>query len=313
MRAGGEARLDDVLEQFLAYAKVEKGLSPNTIAAYGSDLRCFLALLADLNRIFIHQVQREQVVAFCEERARDAISAKSVHRALCAIRRYFLFARKEGLIAINPADDIDLPRVEKRLPKAFLVDDIDEMLKKPEVQRVRGMRDAAIIAVLYGAGLRVSELSSLKLGDLDLLRGFLLTLGKGNKERVVPLNERALSFILCYLEHGRGHLLAGYESDLLFIRKGGAALSRQSIWKIIKKYASLAGIKDLSPHKLRHSFATHLLEGGINLRALQLLLGHADLSTTEIYMSVDKKRLMLLYEKYHPRAQIKSVDEKDDC
>lgn len=302
-----DALLLDVLEQFLAYVKVEKGLSRNTLAAYRSDLCCFFAFLADRELTQVHQVQRQHVADFCEDRARSNISAKSMHRALCAIRRYFLFARKEGVITLNPADDVDLPRVEKRLPQAFLVEAIDDLLKKPDVMRVRGMRDAAIIAVLYGAGLRVSELSSLKLNDLDLIRGFLMTTGKGNKDRLVPLNERALLLVKAYLEQGRSYLLSEAESELLFIRKGGKALSRISIWKIIKKYADLAGIKGLSPHKLRHSFATHLLEGGINLRALQLLLGHADLATTEIYMSVDKKRLMLLYEKYHPRAQINSV------
>lgn len=302
----------DLLEQFLAYSKVEKGLSLNTLLAYSSDLRHFFAFLAEQQILLVARVKRENIIAFIEYRAHENISAKSAHRSMCALRRFFFFARKEGFIAASPAADIDLPRVEKRLPKAVKLQDIDEMITKPKRHNARGLRDAAIIGVLYGAGLRVSELASIKLSELDLMRGFIKTLGKGQKERVVPLNERALALIAAYLEQGRPGLLGPGTSPLVFIRKGGLSISRISIWKIIKKYAQLAGILDLSPHGLRHSFATHLLEGGINLRALQLLLGHSDLATTEIYMSVDKKRLMLLYEKYHPRAQLKGEDVQPD-
>lgn len=296
-----------LLEQYLAYVRVERGLAENTIMAYRSDLKIFFDFI-NLKGILFKDIEASDIADFSKYRIKLGITPKSLHREICSLRRFFLFARQEKIILNNPCSDIVLPRVAKRLPQTYRVESIDEMLLKTPKNQVRGLRDTAIIALLYGSGLRVSELLSLKLSDIDFMRGFLTTLGKGQKERVVPLNERALSLIVNYLTEARPSLLNENTSNFLFIRKGGESLSRQSIWKIIKKYAGLVGIKDLSPHKLRHSFATHLLEGGINLRALQLLLGHADLSTTEIYMSVDKKRLIMLYEKYHPRAQLNGVD-----
>lgn len=294
-----------MLEQFLAYVQVERGLSRNTVLSYGSDLRQFMDFLSTRDRLNVRAITREDVSAFCAQRTCAHASAKTLHRSLCALRRFFLFLRKEGKITLNPADDVDLPKVEKRLPKTIHAPDIDKLLDTPAHASTRGLRDAAIIALLYATGLRVSELIALKLGDLDLMRGFLTTLGKGKKERVVPINERAQSLIAHYLSTSRIDLVGEGKSDVVFVRKHGLSLSRQSVWKIIKKYAVLAGIKgDLSPHQLRHSFATHLLEGGVNLRALQLMLGHSDLATTEIYMHVDKRRLKTLYDEFHPRSRV---------
>lgn len=293
------------LDQFLSFSRVEKGLADNTIFSYSSDLRIFFSYLGELKITTIDGVTREHIASFSAKRAQEAISAKSMHRSLCAIRRYFLFLRKEGKINASPSDDIELPRVESRLPKSAPLKDIDQILTRPSGHSPRGSRDAAIIAILYAAGLRVSELIFLKVGDIDFQRGFLRTIGKGHKERVVPLNEKALHLVEDYVASARPRLLSQKVSDWLFIRKNGLALSRQSVWKIIKKYALLAGLgTNLSPHQLRHSFATHLLEGGINLRALQLLLGHADLATTEIYTHVDKKRLLALYDEHHPRSKL---------
>jgi integrase/recombinase XerD len=298
----------DNLEQFLAYLRVEKGLSPNTISAYSTDLRIFFNYCE--KHTIENNIEREHISAFCAYRALENISAKSLHRSLCALRRYFLFLRKENIIANNPAQDIDLPKIERKLPHAPSLESIDKLIAKPLASSARGMRDAAIIAVLYAAGLRVSELINLTLSDLDLLRGYVKSLGKGNKERLVPLNNHALALLSSYLEDGRPRFLQNTSSSLIFIRNKGLSLSRQSVWKIIKKYAALAGLDmNLSPHQLRHSFATHLLEGGMNLRALQLLLGHSDLATTEIYMSVDRQRLLLLYDQYHPRAGLESNDD----
>lgn len=297
------------LEQFLAFMRVEKGLSNNTILSYGSDLRQFAAHVASLGVHACAALSRDHISSFCEEQALHHASAKTLHRRLSAIRRYFWFLRKEGLITINPASDFPLPKIEANLPKYAQAHEIEELFKVPAVSTTRGLRDAAIIAVLYASGLRVSELVGLRLSDIDIMRGFLQTLGKGKKERVVPLNERSLALVVSYLETARPNLLANGSSDIVFIRKNGLSLSRQSVWKIIKKYASLAGIKALSPHQLRHSFATHLLEGGINLRALQIMLGHSDLATTEIYMHVDKRRLIALYDQYHPRSKIYDIPE----
>lgn len=295
-----------MLEQFLAYLRVERGLAENTILSYGSDLRLFFAFLQSDEIHDCTKVTAAHVSKFCQARTDNAISAKSLHRCLSALRRYFWFLRKEGVITVSPVADLTLPKGEKKLPKAARVDEIDRLLSLPKTESSRGLRDAAIISLLYASGLRVSELIALKLSDFDFMRGYLKTLGKGKKERVVPLNERALGVIAAYLESSRPLLLNDKISDVFFIRKDGKSLSRQAVWKIIKKYAVLAGMKgDFSPHQLRHSFATHLLEGGINLRALQLMLGHSDLATTEIYMHVDKKRLMVLYDQYHPRSQIR--------
>lgn len=305
MTARDDSELETMLEQFLAYLRVERGLAENTIVSYGSDLRLFFSFLKTDSIYDSKSVTSTHVSKFCELRTKDSISAKSLHRSLSAMRRFFWFLRKEGKVVVSPVGEISLPKVEKKLPKVAGTEDIDRMLSMPKTSSSRGLRDAAIISLLYASGLRVSELIALKLTDFDFLRGYLKTLGKGKKERVVPLNERAQGIIANYLESSRPLLLNNKISDVFFIRKDGRSLSRQAVWKIIKKYAALSGMKgDFSPHQLRHSFATHLLEGGINLRALQLMLGHSDLATTEIYMHVDKKRLMILYDQYHPRSQI---------
>ncbi len=302
-------QLKQYLEQFLAYSRVERGLSANTILSYSSDLRIFFdyVMSSGLNRA--EQLNREHIAQFCQLRSYAGISAKSLHRELVALRRFFLFLRKEGKINVSPADDISLPKVPSSLPKAAPLAEIDDLIAKTSKTSTRGQRDAAMIAILYGAGLRVSELVKLQLDDIDFNRGYLRTVGKGNKERVVPLNEKAMAMLAQYLGDARLSLLGSKSSCWVFIRKHGLIMSRQSVWKIIKKYAQLAGLgSQLSPHQLRHSFATHLLEGGINLRALQMLLGHADLATTEIYMHVDKKRLISLYEKHHPRSGLKYTE-----
>lgn len=301
-----ETKRERMLEQFFAYLTIERGLSHNTVSSYGSDLRQFFHFLAAQQRGDVLSLTRHDVAQFCQWKAEAQASAKTLHRCLCALRRFFLFLRKEGIIRDNPAHDIDLPRVEKKLPKTIHAPDIDTLLASPAQTSARGVRDAAIIALLYATGLRVSELITLHLVDIDLMRGFLKTMGKGKKERVVPINEKAQGLVLHYLSTARVELLADKKSDFVFVRKHGLPLSRQSVWKIIKKYARLCGLKgDLSPHQLRHSFATHLLEGGVNLRALQMMLGHSDLATTEIYMHVDKRRLKALYDQFHPRSKIR--------
>lgn len=302
----GESEWEKMLEQFLAYMRVERGLSHNTIISYSSDVRQFFSYLHSVDDVALHEIHRDHIGKFCEVYGENLSSAKSLHRKLSALRRFFRFLRKEQKIEIDPSADIILPKVEKTLPKYARVDEINDLLAGPSDCSTRGVRDAAIIAMLYATGLRVSELIGLKLYDLDLVTGFVKTIGKGKKQRMIPLNERAIGLLANYLDTAREVLLCDGDSDLVFIRKHGFQLSRQSIWKIIKKYALLSGLKsDFSPHQIRHSFATHLLEGGINLRALQMMLGHNDLATTEIYLHVDKTRLIALYDKYHPRSGIK--------
>jgi integrase/recombinase XerD len=299
------------LEYFLAYLKVEKGLAPNTISAYQNDLTRFFVYLTQQGIKQANEVRREHISNFCQMRHEENICATSLHRSLCSMRRFFWFLRKENKLVTNPTESIELPRIRRKLPQITPIKAIDKLVSRPNQNSARGLRDAAIISMLYATGLRVSELIKLELSDLDLNQGYVKSLGKGKKERVVPLNERALDLIFAYLEAGRPRFLNNQISSWLFIRKNGLCISRQGIWKIIKKYALLAGLNpEISPHKLRHSFATHLLEGGINLRALQLLLGHSDLATTEIYMSVDRQRLISLYDQHHPRAGLDIEENK---
>ncbi len=301
-----DEKQEQSLEMFLAYLRVERGLAQNTLSSYRSDIQVWFSFMGEKKITELAHTTRQDLMDFCERRFNERASAKTVHRGLVALRRFFRFLQKEGRVKHNPASDIVLPKVEKRLPHTSSIDDVDSLLSN-EATTTRGMRDMAILSLLYASGLRVSELCTLALADIDFDRGFLKVLGKGNKERMVPINERARAVIMRYCDEARPKLLNGLLSDLLFVRASGRALSRQSVWKIVKKYAQLAGLSDISPHKLRHSFATHLLEGGINLRALQLLLGHADLATTETYLHVDKRRLITLYEEHHPRAKIKDI------
>jgi len=292
----------EAFDQFIAFLKVERGLSVNTVAAYASDLQKFFSFLKGLNLHDLREVSSSHISSFCEIRTKNGISAKSLHRSLSAIRRFFLFLRKIDLVLKNPAEDICLPKTEKKLPKPVDLSEIDKLLASVSSSSdPMTARDRAIIAVLYGCGLRVSELVSLKISDVDFTRGFLKTVGKGQKERVIPLNDK-VSELLENLNTHRESLKAA-NSEFLFVGKGGFGLTRQAVWKILKKRALNCGFS-ISPHQLRHSFATHLLEGGINLRALQMLLGHDELSSTEIYLQVDKTKLKAMYERHHPRSKL---------
>jgi integrase/recombinase XerD len=296
--------MHSLLEQFLAYLEVEKGLAKNTLLSYCSDLKFFIEFLQKLDILSPTAIEHSHISKWCEYRSKENISFSSIHRSVCAIRRFLKFLLKERYINFNPAESVLLPKKPLRLPKSINTSQIDSMLKAPDQNKTRGLRDAALLTLLYASGLRVSELAFLNIEDIDFNRGFLKTIGKGQKERVVPLNEYCLNLLNSYINNARIKLLNNNNSQYLFIRKNGLVLSRQSIWKIIKHYAALSGLTNVSPHQLRHSFATHLLEGGVNLRALQMMLGHADLATTEIYMHVDKQRLINIYEKYHPRSKI---------
>lgn len=300
-----ENECEFLLNQFCTHLKVEKGLAKNTVISYAYDLKTFFNFLKEKGIENLTDITKEHLTHYLKERSKENISASSTHRLVCSLRSFFKFLVKEQKIMANPAKSLLLPKKEARLPKTIMVSSVDKMLNLQGENTTKGLRDTCLIALLYGSGLRVSEAVSLKLEDINFERGFLALTGKGEKQRVVPLNEKCLELLNNYIKEARPLFLKGACSDLLFVRAKGQALSRQSMWKIIKQAAVKAGLdKDLSPHKLRHSFATHLLEGGINLRALQMLLGHSDLSTTEIYTHVDKKRLFTIYEQFHPRSKL---------
>lgn len=296
--------VDAAIDAYLSYVRVEKGLADNTIDAYGRDL---LALAASLTKQGVEQagdVRVTHVLGHLVELSKGGSGVRTQARHLVAIRQLFRFLVKEKVIATDPVADIEMPKPGRKLPEFLDIDEVERLLATPDATTPRGCRDRAMIEVLYATGLRVTELVTLPSDGLDVERGFVLVRGKGNKERVVPLGQHALAAIEQYVREARPTFLGAQgSSSSLFLRSGGEPMTRQGFWKLLKGYASAAGIKKpLSPHKLRHSFATHLVERGADLRAVQAMLGHAELSTTEIYTHVNRERLRQIYGAHHPRA-----------
>jgi len=300
MRAPADTTHGEWLERYLDYLSAEKGLSPNTIVAYDADLR---QLQAALGKRPLEAALREDILGVLGKMRVSGRSPRSVARWLVAVRRFFLFAVAEGATTEDPSRHLDAPRLWRNLPKVLTFAEVEGLLATPDRAEPRGLRDAAMLEVLYATGVRVTELLRLRLNDLHLDAGYLRCLGKGSKERVIPLGGEADATLQSYLAEARPTLLAGKRSDVLFVNLRGGPLTRQGFWKIIKRYGVLAGIAiSLSPHIVRHSFATHLLENGADLRSVQIMLGHADISTTQIYTHVNRERLRRLYEDFHPRA-----------
>jgi integrase/recombinase XerD len=290
------------IRSFLNYIQVEKGLAENTRLAYGRDLGKFSAFAAARGKT-IAQIDRTDIIDFLASLYRRQLDSRSVARYLVTLRNFFRFAQREGLIPEDPTVHLESPRVRMRLPTFLSLDEIGRLLAQPDTNTPGGLRDRAMLELLYGAGLRVSEMLDLKLGDVQTEMGFLRTIGKGNKERLVPVGKAALGAVEQYLKYGRAKLLKKKTSPYLFVNLRGARLGRVGLWKILAAYGRKAGLRGkLSPHKLRHSFATHLLEGGADLRSVQMMLGHADIATTQIYTHVVQDRLKQIYKAHHPRA-----------
>ncbi len=292
---------DALGERYLEHLAVERGLSRNTLDAYARDLAMLAASLG--GRIEAHRASTDDLLRCLRRQRAEGRSSRSIARWLVAVRGFFAFAVAEGAIGSNPAENLEAPRAWRSLPRVLTFTEVEALLASPDCGTPRGARDAAMLEVLYATGLRVSELVSLKLNDLHLDAGYLRCLGKGSKERIVPLGGEAQAAVHRYLAEARPKLLGGRRSDGLFVSSRGACMTRQAFWKNLKVYGAKAGIgKTFSPHTLRHSFATHLLENGADLRAVQVMLGHADISTTQIYTHVNRERLRRLYEDFHPRA-----------
>lgn len=293
---------DSLLDSFDAFLRVEGRLSPATVAAYVSDLRFFAEFLAGEGR-GLDGAGREDVRAFLASREGTGLNAASLSRTLSSLRRFYRFRQLEGGAGEDPTAGVDFPRRSRRLPPVLGTDEVEALLAVSAGEGPREVRDATILEMMYDAGLRVSELASLRLGSLDLQAGLLRVLGKGRKERLVPLGEVALEKLARYLESSRPVLLGARRGDLLFLSRLGRGLSRQSVWKIIVGRLALAGIRrKVTPHTLRHSFATHMLENGADLRSVQMLLGHSSITTTQIYTHVSRERLRRVHERFHPRA-----------
>jgi integrase/recombinase XerD len=288
---------------YLRHLEVERRLASNTLEAYQRDLLRLAAWALAEDRA-IERLTRQEL----EHAVRDAMTAglgpTSAARYVAAIRGFFRYLRLTGAIDVNSADDLEAPRVLAALPRFLSVEDVDRLLAAPDVSTPRGVRDRALIEVLYATGVRVSELVGLRMADLRLDEGYAQCLGKGSKERIVPLGDDAVAWVRRYVAEARPALLGKRQGPILFVNaRGGNRLSREGFWKILKGYGLRIGLRaHLSPHVLRHSFATHLLERGADLRAIQEMLGHADLSTTQIYTHVLEARLRQVYDRFHPRA-----------
>lgn len=294
---------DPRISQFLDHLRVERDLSPNTVAAYRRDIERFLSFRREAAGD-LEDAGREDVEAFVSHLRATGLAPRSVGRSLSALRTFYRFLRSEGLAAHDPTGEVERPRLWKRLPVVLDIFEVEQLLEQPDTTKDLGIRDRTMLETTYGAGLRVSEVLDLTIPDVDLGERFLRVRGKGRKERLVPFGGSAATWLESYLEGARRRLLKrGSPTDTIFLSIRGSRLSRMGYWKILRKYVEQAGIrKTCTPHTLRHSFATHLLEGGADLRAVQELLGHADIATTQIYTNVDRSYLREVHRTFHPRG-----------
>jgi integrase/recombinase XerD len=292
-----------LVDAYLDHLRVERRLMPHTLENYGRDL-VRLARYAAERELPIQALTRADLEAFTRELMAGGLAARSVARAVACVRGFYRYLAVGRHIAESPADDLHAPRAWVALPRYLTPDQVDALLEQPDTASPRGLRDRALIELLYATGLRVSELVALRTADLNLDAGYLTCMGKGRKERLVPIGDAAVEWVQRYVREGRSGLLRGRSSPRLFVNaRDGGTLTRSGFWRVLAAYGRRAGLsRGLSPHVLRHSFATHLLERGADLRAIQLMLGHADLSTTQIYTHVLEARMRALYDRFHPRA-----------
>jgi integrase/recombinase XerD len=295
--------MDQFLDQFLHYLVVEKGLSQNTIEAYSHGLARFLDHLKSKKVQDVRDVGKFDIQGFLLALRKRNLNTKSVVRDLAAIRSFFRFLIQEGVLETNPVEDLESPKVAKTLPEILSLKEIEQILEQPNLQTPLGVRDRAMLEMLYATGMRVSELTHLPTHQVNLEGGYVLLYGKGSKERIVPIGSEAMKWVILYLQEARRTLSKGKESAFLFINRSGGGMSRQRFWKNLKNYAKKAGLhKRITPHLLRHSFASHLLERGADLRSVQMMLGHVDISTTQIYTHVTGEKLKKVHKQYHPRG-----------
>ena len=303
MKSSKKPALDNLIDQYLNYLLTEKGLAQTTLDSYSRDLLRYHDFLNQNDFHHITETDTPLILKHMIALRKAGLGARSRARHLVSIRGFYRFLVNERIIKNDPSRLVDLPKMSLKLPDALSVDDVSRLLTTPDTSKPLGARDAAMLELLYAAGLRVSELVNLKLQDINLEAGFVRVLGKGSKERVVPIGLPAQKKIADYIANARKTALKKRLSPYLFIARAGKPITRQGFWKLLRRYADQAQIhKKISPHSLRHSFATHLLEGGADLRAVQVMLGHVDISTTQIYTHVTRKHLKNLHQKFHPRG-----------
>jgi integrase/recombinase XerD len=299
--------LEATIHVFLSYLRVERSLAQNSILAYGRDLKRFAEFMRKRHKNKVEDATREDVVDFLSNLYREKMDSRSVARYLVSLRGLYKFAMMEGFVNTDPTENLESPKTRSSLPTYLRVEEINKLLEAPNLSTPIGLRDRAMIEILYSTGLRVSELLNLRISDVDMRIGCVRCIGKGDKERLVPIGRKAIEAIEQYLAHGRPKFARPSSplphSQVLLLTSVGRRLSRVGIWKIMHDYGMRLGLRGrLTPHKLRHSFATHLLERGADLRSVQLMLGHADISTTQIYTHVVEERLKEIYKAHHPRA-----------
>jgi len=294
--------MKELIDTFLNYISVERGLANNTIISYREDLQLYLDYIEECHIDALSKIDKANITNFMLSQKDRGIAPNSIARRLAAIRMFHRFLARERIIKNDPSALIDSPKLWKRVPDTLTINEVDALIAAADVHDTQGIRDRAILETLYATGMRVSEVVNLKKDNVNLEIGFLRCIGKGNKERVIPLGKKAIAGITRYLEVSRPKLLGKKEADYLFLSRFGRKISRQSLWKMIKKYAKQAHIKKpIKPHIMRHSFATHLLEHGADLRSVQEMLGHSSISTTQIYTHINKDRLKSIHKQFHPR------------
>jgi len=303
--------IDSLLHDFIVHLSVERGLAENTIKSYTFDLRSFIGFLSERDIADVSLVDNDLIREHFSAMEKRGASARTVARHYVSIKRFFKYLAGIGSIAINPCVKVESPKIWKKLPHFLNLDEVEELLSSPNIDKPLGLRDRAMLEILYATGLRVSELISLSVEQVNLDVGYVICTGKGSRERIVPIGQKTVSLVTRYIETIRTSLLKGKESQLLFINRLGGQMSRQGFWKIIKKYAEGVYLKNVTPHVIRHSFATHLLERGADLRSIQMMLGHSDISTTAVYTHIRDKKLKEVYDEHHPRSDGGDVDLDD--
>lgn len=295
--------METLIQEFINYLDHEKGLATNTLESYSRDLRQYYGFLSGESTLSLENASQSTIVAYLMHLRKQGKATATIARRLAALKAFYQFLVKENYVSQDPTGDLSSPKLERKLPKVLTVEEVERLLTQPDLTTSSGKRDKAMLELLYATGIRVSELVNLNVDDIDLQEGFIRCVGKGSKERVVPMGEIAVGALRMYLENARLKIIADPKEKAVFVNHHGKRLTRQGFWKIVKKYAVQAQIhKEITPHTLRHSFATHLLENGADIRSVQEMLGHADISTTQIYTHVTKDRLKDVYAKSHPRA-----------
>jgi integrase/recombinase XerD len=297
------AKSAQLLEFFLHYCAAECGLSSNTLKAYQNDVSDFLKSLGAQDEAALERLGAPRLIEYVDDCRRRGLSASTVWRRLVSVRMFYRFLLSEGYVQSDPAEAFQTPRLWKRMPEVLSVEDVERLLSAPPADTPLGLRDRALLEMLYAAGARAGELCALNVGDVNAEYGFVRCYGKRMKERLVPVGRKALKALHDYVERSRPLLLRRGDEAALFLDRTGRRLKRSALWQIVRKHARAAGVRaGVHPHTLRHSFATHLLAGGADLRSIQVMLGHADIATTEIYTHVDRTRLKAIHQKYHPRG-----------